>query len=199
MSAFCQRDEVHVSASPEQRTLWRNQLLSELYDATDADPGRRVGLGEVGVRFGLGGADLESTARFLKGERLINFDSPTPDVIGPVSITTAGIRRAESLREARQVSDADHSSGPDPRTDLAGILQPAEQGQGEAVVGQLRRALDTGELGHTNQDDQADFQAQLDALNAELRSPKPKRAIVGRLLWALRWIPTVTFGGVAGN
>jgi hypothetical protein len=184
--------------SVQQWQTWREQFFSELYAATGADTGARVDLPEIGDRFGLGGQDLAATARFLKDTRLVKFDSPAPDIIGPVSITHRGIERVEAQRQD-EPTDGDHSSGPDLRAELAVVLAPAERSEVEAVVGMLRRAFDAGELTFSDEEDRADFQAQLDTLNDQLRSPKPKRTIVGRTLWALRWAGSITAVGVLGN
>src|SRR5262249_38064651 len=78
------------------------------------------------------------------------------------------------------------------RAELAVTLAPEEKSEVEAVVGEIRRALEADAFQFGDEEGRADFEAQLDTLTDQLRSPKPRRSIVGRASWALRWT-----GGIA--
>lgn len=69
--------------------------------------------------------------------------------------------------------------------DPVDALVPAEVGEVESLLGQLRLAYESGELAFTNPGLEAEFLAQTDTVAAQLRSPRPRREVVLSALYAL--------------
>jgi hypothetical protein len=68
----------------------------------------------------------------------------------------------------------------------------------ERVVGELRKAEDEGSLDQLDPDVHAEVAAEVQTLESQLRSPKPKRSIVKAALESLRNIAEEAVGGAMG-
>lgn len=86
--------------------------------------------------------------------------------------------------------------GPEDQT--SPILAVHELKALERVVGELRRAEEAGELDQVDPEDRAEISAEVETLQAQLRSPKPKRAIVREALRSLRVITEQAAGSAIG-
>lgn len=61
----------------------------------------------------------------------------------------------------------------------------------EVVIGELRKALDSGHFAGEDADDVAQTQAAVDTLDAQLKAPRPSRRV---LKWALLQLPPFAVG-----
>jgi hypothetical protein len=140
----------------EERRPWRRLLLESIYDLTDGNPLTRTAeidliapivqdLGE-----GVTGPDLEQELNYLQSDGLIDWPS-----FGEVALTHAGVKEVEEARDAE----------PDPAvaSEITLVLTPRERGEVESVLGELQRAFEAGEIELDNEEERADFHAQLDS------------------------------------
>jgi hypothetical protein len=88
--------------------------------------------------------------------------------------------------------------GDDDGTESSPVLAVHEVRLVEAVVTQFQRADDEGELDALDPDDHAEAAAEVETLNAQLRSPKPKRSIVRAALSSLSAIMQNAVGAAIG-
>jgi len=87
--------------------------------------------------------------------------------------------------------DADRSS-------TSVLLDVAEVRKIEALIAAFHRADEEGELDPLDKESRAEAAAEVDVLEAQLRSPRPKRAIVKPALRSLAGILQVGLGSAAG-
>lgn len=149
-----------MAPSPQERRLWRDEFLRRLYDASDGNVIALVPMGEIGQQMNLDADDLDTTVRWLEGEGLLSFET----LGGGISITHEGIKKVEE--EPVPV-----------RADLSVVLTATEHRELERLVRELQGAIEEARP-QLDPDQIAELQASLDSAAAQLRSPKPKRAIV---------------------
>lgn len=68
----------------------------------------------------------------------------------------------------------------------------------ERMLAEVRTADDRGELEKVDREARAEFDAEVQTLVSQIRSPKPKRSIVRAALQSLRSITEEAFGSAAG-
>jgi hypothetical protein len=144
----------------------RTRFLIALYEATDGERLARVNSREVGATIGLSAEDSDSVASWLTGETLAEWRT----LGGGIGITQYGIGKAEEFLEARE-EQAAAAAG-----DIVG-LTVSEHRDLERIIDGVRRVLDDDDL-PLEEEDKAELDADLRTLEAQNRSPKPKRPIV---------------------
>ncbi|MCB1004331.1 MAG: hypothetical protein KDB35_09120 [Acidimicrobiales bacterium] len=158
----------------------RMDLLERLYDAASGDRFALVNWQQFEENLGASAVEVEHAADWL-----IQRGYAEARVLGPMfSITVDGIDEVERRRAERRRD-----------VDLAAVvLTHDERREVEAVIRPVQEALDSGEL-QLSGDDEADVRLQLETVQLQLRSNRPRRPIVGWALSAITGIVT----GVAGN
>jgi hypothetical protein len=189
-------------ATLEERQALRREILDLLYERTGGDPSKRVPLPDV-TPPGNSEEERRAAARLLKDEGVIDFATdPRGELIGPLSIKHAGVVRAERERgiPVVRVSDTDGSSQAAGSALL--VLSPAEQGELERLLGELRQAVEEASS-QLRPDDAVELEVDLASAEAQLRSPRPKRGIVRAALEAVqeKWsgLATGVVIGVTAN
>ena len=153
-------------ASIEDKRRRRDDFLIELYHRAESAQGTltMVEESEIAKALGIDDDEADAISRYLVDQGYATY----PVMGAVVSITAAGVNRAEELIEEReQIAQA-----------AVGVLLTAEEQQDlEALVRPLRAALDRGEI-PLEGDDLAEFDADVRALETQIRSPRAKRDIV---------------------
>ncbi len=184
-------------ATPLETKKARRALFTgRLYDATDSDTLARVSITELTGGMDLSPAQVRELVGYLVDEQLVKRS----DMGGNVSITHKGVVEVEQARSqperptehfppAAQVINIIHSTvtGSAVALGSAGATQTVsyttEQRQDlAAVLQQIRGLLDRDVL---DEDDAAVVRADVDAVEAQLASPRPNAAVVQALLGSL--------------
>jgi hypothetical protein len=168
-------------ASIEERRRWRDLMLMELYRETDGQPLRSSFPKKLAEAVGIPPEEVQQTSEALRGDGLVDNVS----LAGDIELTNEGRRRAEDLL-------AQESPLP-----LTVVLTIAERRELEPVLRELRLLLDGGETVDLPTEDLADATAQLATAEAQMLSPRPRRAIVGEALKSLRLIAENAAGTMA--
>ena len=104
------------------------------------------------------------------------------------------IEKLQSLRERLELFDEDEALS----TTAASILNVEEQRTVEKVVTEFRKAEQEGDLDSLDHNDRAEAEAEVETLEAQLHSPRPKRSIVSSALRSLGDILHRGLGSAAG-
>ena len=153
-----------ISAGPEAR----DRLLEAIYDDVGGVINRFTNVVEVGAHIGLNEEVARAAVQFLTRKRYLehaNFG-------GTASMSTSGIEYVERMRERRQRMSDSHPV-------LAVFLTDGEKASVEAALGELDRADVAARL---EGDDLATFEADRQTAAAQLRAPRPIRAVLKPLL-----------------
>ncbi len=150
--------------SQAQTDARRAAFLRALYDETGANTLLgRVQYVELGQRLGMDEAESTAISMFLKDRGLGTFAA----LGGAYAITPAGVDQVETWN--RETEGRADSSG------RAAVLSVAEVRSVEAAVTALQRSEVVDKL---DGDDRAEYESDLDTVSAQIRSPRPKRAIL---------------------
>jgi len=155
--------------TPEERRAERLGFLLTLYEMSDADTMNWVDYKDVAARMSLEEDRGERIARSVVDQGWAEFRT----MGGAMGITAYGIEVAERELEAG-------STPPIP----ALLLSPDEQAAVEAFLTTYRRCMDAGDLPLTGEE-LAEADAEAATIEAQLRSPKPKRRIIRESLSVL--------------
>lgn len=152
------------------RDRTRTAFLLALYEATDGDSMESAHAATVGGRIGLGAAETEQTVQWLADRDLADRVA----FGGSIGITARGVDEAERL--LRGGAEVPYS---------VIVLSPDEHRAVEAFLTAYRRAEAAGVLGLSGE---ALLEADAEAatIEAQLRSPKPKRRVIAASLRGLR-------------
>ena len=157
----------------------RDDVLIAVYQLTDGNRMKSVHTSDVVDATSYEKDVIDRTVRWLVDRDLLAFES----LAGDFTVTPTGSDEAERLL-ADQV-------------DLAAVvLTTIERRALEAFTREVREALETAEL---DNEARADAEAQLATIEAQQRSPNPRRAVIGFALRALKAAAGVVVGGVLSN
>lgn len=177
MSAICQR-KARVMATISERDHYREQLLHSLYDTVEGVQLVTADYRELGEELEIPPDETEHAVRWLIDHGLVN----QPAYGASIELTPTGIDEVEhGRREAAAAQRLD-------------VLTADDQRRIEAVITPVQSALDAGELGLDEADEQ-DLRVQLDTIMLQLKADRPRRGVVRAALSAAAGIAV----GVAGN
>jgi hypothetical protein len=158
----------------------RDAFIVALYDETGGNPRARMDFRSIGSQIGLEDEqELEITARWLSDHGLAEWRG----MGGIISITPLGVDVVEKARR----EEAFESPLP--------VLTTVERRTIEEILTKLSLADHRGEL-PLEGDARAEYEADRAAVDAEMRSPRPKRPVIGFLL---RSIGTVLLGAAGSG
>jgi hypothetical protein len=190
-----------VATSLEEKQRRRAAFLRALYEATDGDRLDGVDPAELGAMIGMSSPETDAVVNYLCDEQLVEFQT-----LGLLSITHPGVAEVEAGMR-RPTEDTSHFPGSvivQVFGDVNAPLQAAGFGNmqqiggavGDAVLreflAELVKVLPTMPIADEDRDAAA---ADLEALQAQLASPKPRPAVVHALTTILGNLAL----GVAGN
>ncbi|MGO9873185.1 MAG: hypothetical protein ACLPVY_05240 [Acidimicrobiia bacterium] len=155
-----------MTAALDDKRRRRDDVLIELYDRAESGQGTLefVEESEIAKTLGLEESEVDTISRYLVDQGYATF----PVMGNVISITASGTNRAEQIIDERERE----------AVAIAGlILTHLEVEQLEAAIGPLRAALDSGDV-PLQGDDLAEFDADVQTIQDQIRSPRPKREIV---------------------
>jgi hypothetical protein len=162
-----------------KRRTDRDRVLHALYDATDTGGITAMMPSDIAQQTGLTGDDVDAAVRWLVDRSYAGLGG----LSGEVHITAQGVDRAEVTAEP--VAEAQPLA-----------LTVAERQLLEVFVRDARMAIEASALVG---DELADAEAQLATIEAQARSPRPRRDIVGAAIRALTWVGKEALSGVIGG
>lgn len=165
----------------EHKGPGRDELLDALYDAAHGRINEFVEAKAVSAQIGMSDDDADGALSFFKQKGWIDHLT----FGGTLTLTASGIEHAERDRARR---DRGRSTAP------SLYLTIAELRQVEAALVQLDRADVTA---HLVGDELAEYEAERATVDAQLRSPNPKRSIIRESMGHLLDIAKQTSAGVA--
>jgi hypothetical protein len=178
----------------------RFQFLYKLYNLAGGDEFKWFNMLQIGKELGFDGALTDKIVRYLKKERLIEFGSR--NIIG---ISHDGIRKIEEA-----LPNPDIPTPPPPTNIIIGqmINSQIQQASPKAtqvgtvnedryeelkeVIQSLKESIDKLDL---ESQDKSDIQAEIQTIEAQISSSKPKVTIITECLGSIRRI----LEGVASN
>jgi len=184
-----------------ERQILRQRFINALYDATEADRSRNIDMWQLGGRLDFSLSDTQLVADYLAAERLIEFRADQ----GVIAITHRGIIEVEEGR----TKPADPTPHFPPMINYLSIQSmvgsTVQQGGHAATLnattdGNLREfvALLRDKLSsvHLPPDAASEAQSDLETLEAQSKSPKPKLSIIREALLSLRTVFEIAAGDV---
>jgi hypothetical protein len=165
-------------ADINKRRADRNRVLMALYDMTDTTGAREVERSDLVEATGLGKDDVDESVQWLLDRSYAN----SVNLAGHVYITPIGVDLAETI------------AGDSDLPPLA--LTVAESRVLEVFVREARQAIEASSL---DGEAMADAEAQLATIEAQARSPRPRRDVISAAIRALTWVAGAVLGGVLGN
>jgi hypothetical protein len=201
-------------ATQRERDQKRAEFLGALYEAVDGDRFRVVNHRQIAGKLGLDDdREASKVAQWLVDEGFADWAA----LGGEIEITHLGITAYETAKAMEEEDEADDDlddssvSEPDDETPLATddvlgsetatlavLLTDDEAARVEAVVGEVRRALDSGELPIAG-DDARELEIHLDTAALQLRSPRRRKAAVVAALKAAAFVGDSIASGLVGN
>lgn len=176
-------------ATQEETDQLRAKVLRALYEATGGETGERVEIERLAEASGITNELAERTADYLVQRRLAEWRTFGPTI----GITVRGADQVERWNRERERKPAD---APRQRTPVAPVLTGVEVQRVEAAL----TALDREDIAsHLEGDDLAEFEADRATVDSQLRSPRPKRAIIAAGLKALATQAMAFGNGVAAG
>jgi hypothetical protein len=154
-------------------------VLVTVYELTNGDPLKSVVTRDIATQTGDTEDAVEAAVRWLVDREFLSFMS----LAGDFTLTPQGSDEAERLL----------ADGTDP---AAAVLTVVERRVLEAFTREVREALDSATL---DPEARADAEAQLATIEAQQRSPSPRRAVIGFALRALKAAAGSVVGGILGN
>jgi hypothetical protein len=162
----------------------RNQVLMAAYEITDGgDPSQGAPPASVCDATGLSKEDVAQAFRWVLARGLA-----TSSLSDSLWLTPAGVDRAEELMQEQESQD-------DPAS-AAAVLTVVEYRTLERFIQEVRGLLESAPL---DPEDRADAEAQLDTIEAQMRSPRPRRRLIGMALGWLKAAGGAAVGGALGN
>jgi hypothetical protein len=187
----------------DRRKELRTRFVNELYETVDGSAFDPVGVGYVAGRVGLDISKPEDErealgiTQYLEGEGLIRMLA----VGGVVALTHRGAREVEDARRrpdqptdhfapinivyAQTITHSAIQQGSPQATQSLTIVNQGDLQQLEDLVQSLRGSIDSLGL---DEDQQAELEADIQTLEAQLASPKPKKEVISPGLQSVRRI-----------
>jgi hypothetical protein len=165
----------------DHKAAGRDELLDALYEAAHGRIHEFVEAKHVSAEIGMSEDDADGALSFFKQKGWI--DNLTFG--GTLTLTALGIERAEQNRARRELET---TAAPAP------ILTVVELRQVEAALVHLDRADVAAHLAGV---ELAEYEAARATVDAQLRSPRPKRSIISESMGHLDDIAKQTSAGVA--
>lgn len=106
-----------------------------------------------------------------------------------LEITPEGI---DAVEESQREEPNDVGSG------AVDVLTVAEHRQVEPALAEIQKFLDE-HRDELDPEDAMDLDAQVQTIEAQMRSSRPRRSVIGAALAAVRWVGIAGVGGVVGN
>ncbi|MBX3286789.1 MAG: hypothetical protein KF703_15675 [Actinobacteria bacterium] len=174
-------------ATLEEREALRLTILRALYDQ-DEDSGlrSRMDYRAWASREGYDDGEVGKATRWLVDHGLADF--PT---LGPfVEITSAGIDAVEESMRPPEPADGGSL--------LLESVSLAEIRRLEPALAEIRTLLyERGD--EMERDDREDLAAQLDTIDAQTRSPRPRKGVIGYALVAILFVLTAAAEAMVGQ
>jgi hypothetical protein len=182
------RDRVRQPRPPvRDRDGERTRLLRALYDAVDGD----TMTGMVNARELAGPADLPADVDVMKvSQWLVDHGLAKWRAMGGLIGLTAQGSDAEEESRRKQPTDPNQ----DQRQGTLLVLSQQERALLEPVLRQIQMADEEGRIPLSG-DDRAEFEADLQTLHDQSKSPRPKRKIIVEALGSLRNVLEGAAGG----
>jgi hypothetical protein len=158
----------------------RDRVLIATYRLTGGDRDETVMPSDVQEATDLDAYDAQQAVRWLIDHDMLE----TMSLAGDVALTPDGVDRAEAL-----LSDERESAA-------AATLSYEERRVLERFVRDVRIVLESASL---DVDDGADAEAQLATIEAQARSPRPRRDVIGGAILGLKLAAGAALSGVIGN
>jgi len=166
-------------ADIEKRQAVRNRVLLAVYELTSGGSAlESAQRADIASKTGLDQDGLEEVLFWLQRRGLVESAG---SLAGDMVLTADGSDRAETL-----LADAVEVVA----------LSVVELRLLERFVRDAHAAIDRSDLAG---DDLADAEAQLATIEAQLRSPRPRRDVVGAAIRALTWVGKEALSGVIGG
>lgn len=146
----------------DDRQRARTAYLLALYESTDGNPTKTSRVELIGERIGIARNDAVTVAKWLVDRRFAAF----PAFGGPIALTPSGADEAERLLRGGAV----------PALPVL-VLSVEERRAVEVFLRQYRLAEGAGEFALAG-DAQLEADAEIRTIDAQLRSPKPKRRVI---------------------
>lgn len=168
--------------SVEERDALRSQVLNELYDADAESPRTWFDARNWAATHDMPEGDVVAAFDWL-------YDHGFADRMawGMIGITPLG---RDEIEEKRRPPST-------PAIDYSAELTLTEFRQLEGVVAEIRAFVEEHE-DQLGRDNAADLRAQAETIEAQSRSPRPRRSIIGGAVAATRWVASEAVGGLVG-
>jgi hypothetical protein len=152
----------------EQRQQWRDDYLVAFYDVSGGNAMGMVASEEIAKAAAVPMDEIMSVGQFLKDQHLIEFRT-AGGPHGVVSMTGAGIRRAEDIISRRESAALPHISGIVVLTDVALVrtLEP--------LLDQFRSLIEHADM---DPETAADLNSDMDSAAAQARASHPNRKVI---------------------
>jgi len=202
-------------ASIGEKKALRRAVLAAVYRLSDGDTMPEYPPGEVAITPEVhdvaplaSGPDVEQAIRWNVSQGFMTSSG----IAGHVGITHHGVNEAEQILEAiakRRELDAEEARATELGDEMERmqrenaatialvIVTPEQRATLEQLTSALQRAVEDGL--DLDSDDQAEVQVQIDTIQTQLRSPRPRAGVIGTALKALRWTGGQTIAGILGN
>lgn len=189
--------------SIEEKKLNRFRMLKAIYDEVNNDEYTWVNMWEIGRQLNFDRATTEQVTQFLVGEGLIAFRA----IGGTIGITHTGIveiERAESVPDqpttyfppvniinvGQMVNSQIQQSSP--RATQTQTITSDESSKLQATLLEIQNSIDKLNI---TEDTKQELISNIHTIEAQLKSPKPKRSIIKETVASIRSI----LEGVTGN
>ena len=201
-----------------QRKALRTRFMNELFEMAGGSRNQRVDTSDVAERLGLvfeygkDMAEVFDIADYLKDEGLISIHG---DQVYAVQLTHRGLREIEQAHSqpdeptqhfapmnivykisAHTITNSQFQQGSPGATQSLTVLSQDQQQQLEGIVQQLRTSIDDLGLGDEGK---AELEADVQTLEAQVVSPKPKNEIVRPSLQSAKHILEGAASGVTAQ
>lgn len=125
---------------------------------------------DVGAAMDLGRKESDQAAQQLMADGLVEVRT----LAGAMGITTEGLALLETAMDAEPADEV--TLGVD------GIISPAAKDELQKITAQVRTALESWDL---TADSRAELSVDLETINTQIASPKPKNAILRAIVESL--------------
>lgn len=190
----------------QERKTARFRFLNELFEQSEGDEHKLQKLPEIARAIGMDKEEAWAVARYLQREGLLDF----PSISDTIGITHEGINQIEAALSSPDdqttyfppvnvINIGNMSGGAIQQGTVDSvqvvIMQPEEVGAVTRLLAEIRRAIEGAGLADA---DSSDLRADLDTIEAQLRSSQPKRSIVRECLVSARAVLEAAAGTVIG-
>ena len=187
----------------EEMKKKRFQFLYRLYELSEGDESKWFNMFQIGEKLGFDSDLTEKIAQYLKGEGLIEFQG----ISGIIGITHRGIREVEealshpniptshflpvNVISINQMVNSQIQQASPEATQIVGISENKYEELKE-VIQSLKESIDKLNL---EPQQKSDLQAEIQTIEAQMSSSKPKATIITECLSSIRRV----LEGAAGS